>query len=735
MNKIIKGDTYRFTVITDSLIRIEQDNNGIFEDHPTTAVLHRNFEKVNAEILKNHNNHIVEIITDAFHLYYDGGAFAPDTLYADIKVSQALHVSRWHFGTENAEGTNNLKGTARTLDRADGEIPLENGIMSKDGYSYFDDSSSFIYDKKNDKYCPRSNDSVDGYLFTYGHAYQKELQDFYELTGKTPLIPRFALGNWWSRYHPYTQEEYKKLVETFEQKKIPISVSVIDTDWHREDDVPAKYGSPWTGFTWNKNLFPDHIKFLSWLHQHNKHIGLNIHPADGIRAFEDQYPVVAKDMNLDTESEEPAAFDLENKQFRGAYFKDVLHPLENEGIDFWWIDWQQGYSLSDKKLDPLWLLNHYQFEDIAKRKPDEAIILSRYAGVGSHRYPLGFSGDTVISWKSLAFQPYFTSTASNIGYTWWSHDIGGHMMSESDGELTTRWLQFGVFSPITRLHSSNNLFSGKEPWNFRMDYEKYQEKFLRLRSKLVPYIDTANYQTHENGIPVVKPLYYDYPESDEAYENKNEYLFGSEMLVSPVTRPHDKATQEAYSTTWLPKGEWVDYFNHLLYKGDTTIKTYRDCSQLPVFVKKGSLIVTNPDYMEDIDKLPETLDVEIFPGKNSSYCLVEHIKNKVAKTTFEWNNQTRILTINVDDPADIIPESRQIHQKIINYQKSDVIKEAYRRLQTAQTSFELKQKLYLAFSSDKYQYANFINMLNNINDENLRNSLSELAYSREAYHE
>ena len=144
---------------------------------------------------------------------------------------------------------------------------------------------------------------------------------------------------------------------------------------------------------------------------------------------------------------------------------------------------------------------------------------------------------------------------------------------------------------------------------------------------------------------------------------------------------------------------------------------------------------TNPDYMEDIDKLPETLDVEIFPGKNSSYCLVEHIKNKVAKTTFEWNNQTRILTINVDDPADIIPESRQIHQKIINYQKSDVIKEAYRRLQTAQTSFELKQKLYLAFSSDKYQYANFINMLNNINDENLRNSLSELAYSREAYHE
>lgn len=734
MNYIVKGNTYRFTVITNSLIRIEESLKGQFEDQPTTAILNRDFASPEPEVLKNHNGHVVEIITPAFHLYYDGGQFSPENLYADIKVAQALHVSRWYFGNKNAEGTNNLKGTARTLDRADGPIDLEDGIMSKDGYSYLDDSNSFIYDEKEDKYIPRSQDQVDGYLFTYGHNYQEELKDFYSLTGKTPLIPRFALGNWWSRYHPYSQEEYMELIKKFETKKIPINVSVIDTDWHRED-IPAKYGSPWTGFSWNKDLFPDHVRFLQWLHEHNKHIALNIHPADGIRAFEDQYPLVAKDLDLDTKNEEPAAFDLANAKFRNAYFKDVLHPLEKEGVDFWWIDWQQGFSKSKSSLDPLWLLNHYQYEDIKKEKPYAALILSRYAGVGSHRYPLGFSGDTVISWKSLDFQPYFTITAANIGYTWWSHDIGGHMRGSYDGELSTRWLQFGVFSPINRLHSSNNLFSGKEPWNFRLDYEKSQEKFLRLRAELVPFLDTANYQTAENSVPIVKPLYYEYPEKNEAYQIKNEYIFSSNMLVSPITQPHDSATQLGHSKTWLPEGQWVDYFTHLVYEGNTVLKTYRSINEMPVFVRKGSLIVTNPNYMEDIDHLPETLKVTVFPGQNCDYTLVEHQEGRIAKTKFSWNENQGKLTWKVTGDKEIVPANRKIEIKVVQYKLDDVFVKAHQVLQKAMISFEVKQEIYEKFISEDYNYGDFINYLNNLQDVDLRSAMSELAYIREAYHE
>ena len=110
-----------------------------------------------------------------------------------------------------------------------------------------------------------------------------------------------------------------------------------------------------------------------------------------------------------------------------------------------------------------------------KKRP---LILSRYAGLGSHRYPIGFSGDSIISWASLNFQPYFTSTSSNAGYTWWSHDIGGHQRGIKDDELALRWLQLGVFSPINRLHSTSNEFMGKEPWKYQSYIEIIMEKYL-----------------------------------------------------------------------------------------------------------------------------------------------------------------------------------------------------------------------------------------------------------------
>lgn len=127
------------------------------------------------------------------------------------------------------------------------------------------------------------------------------------------------------------------------------------------------------------------------------------------------------------------------------------------------------------------------------------LILSRYAGPGSHRYPVGFSGDTVVSWESLKFQPYFTSTASNIGYGWWSHDIGGHMLGVRDEELEARWYQLGVFSPINRLHSSLSPFVGKEPWNFQQPVRDIMRDALILRHRLIPYLHTMNWRAATKG--------------------------------------------------------------------------------------------------------------------------------------------------------------------------------------------------------------------------------------------
>lgn len=733
MNKIVKGKNYRFTVITDYLLRIEEDPEGEFEDRPTVSILNRNFASVHAKVIENNNGHLVEIITPGFHLYYDGGKFSPDTLYVDVKKAYSLYQNRWYFGTENDGRHKNLKGTARTLDHGDGAVPLEDGIMSKDGFSYLDDSKNFIFNKAEDEFIPRDHKVIDGYLFAYGREYQKELKDFYKLTGPTPLIPRYALGNWWSRFYPYTQAEYKKLMEKFDEKQIPINVSVLDMDWHKNaSQVPQKYGSAWTGYSWNKDLFPEPDKLLKWLHDDGKKVSLNDHPASGIRAFEDCYKKVAEDLHLNTKEEEPATFDLSNSRFRKAYFDDVHRSLENQGVDLWWLDWQQGKAKTSDQLDPLWLLNHYVYEDSNKTTSGDGLILSRYAGPGSHRYPLGFSGDTVISWDSLDFQPYFTITAANIGYTWWSHDIGGHMRGTFDGELATRWLQFGVFSPINRLHSSNNLFSGKEPWNYRIDYEKTQEKFLRLRDKFIPYIDTANYHTHADGVPIVKPLYYDYPNEDQAYARKNEYIFGNEILISPITKPHDHSTQMGHTKTWLPEGDWIDYFTHLPYKGDTVINTYRSVENMPVFVKRGAIIITNPEYMKNIEILPHNLEVEIFAGKNGKYELIEHSSDKIAKTTFTWDDKAEKLEWRVEDPANIIPRDRKISKVIYKPNETKVIDEMRGRLQKAHISFDLKQQIFDEFNSSSYNYAHFTNMLDTLKDENLRSSLNELAYIRES---
>ena len=221
----------------------------------------------------------------------------------------------WHFGEEATD----LLGTARTLDEADGAIPLDHGLISRNGYAVMDDSRSLLLTEEN-WVEPRKSEVMDYYFFGYGHEYEKCLKDFYHLCGRTPLLPRFVFGNWWSRYHKYTEEEYKELILRFERENIPFSVAVVDMDWHLVD-VDPKYGSGWTGYTWNKDFFPDPGEFMEWLHAHHLKITLNVHPADGVRAFEEPYPAMAKELGVDWEKEETINFDVTSQEFLNAYFK------------------------------------------------------------------------------------------------------------------------------------------------------------------------------------------------------------------------------------------------------------------------------------------------------------------------------------------------------------------------------------------------------------------------------
>ena len=654
---IIQGEKYRFTVLTEEMIRLEYCEDGQFEDRATQCVIDRKFKVPEYQVIENEES--LEIITDKIHLVYNKQKFIDYGLSVQVRGNISVYHSIWHFGEEATD----LRGTARTLDEADGAIELEHGIISRFGYGILDDSRSLVITE--DGWVePRKEDCIDIYFLGYGHEYEHCLKDYYHLTGKTPLLPRYALGNWWSRFYRYNDQEYKALMTRFEKEEIPFSVSVIDMDWHLVD-IDPKYGSGWTGYTWNKELFPDPKEFMTWLHDHGLKVTLNVHPAGGVQAHEEKYKEMAEAMGRDWEKEEPVNFDVTDQKFLKAYFEYLHHPNEEEGVDFWWLDWQQGGLSKIPGLDPLWMLNHYHYLD-SGRRGKRRLTFSRYAGMGSHRYPVGFSGDTIISWESLAFQPYFTANASNVGYGWWSHDIGGHMKGYRDEELSTRWIQFGVFSPIMRLHSSNSAFTGKEPWNYNAVSENIMKRYLKLRHEMIPYLYTMNYHASHDGQPLIRPMYYLEPEQPEAYEVPNEYYFGTELVVCPITEPTDKAAGTACVKAWIPEGKWYDIFSGLKYDGGRMLELYRSLEDIPVLAKEGAIIPLTDltEYTNSVEN-PKELAVKIVPGKKNAFILMEDTgdtcedkEENWAQTKLEWIKENEFIIHPANGNLDVIPKRR-----------------------------------------------------------------------------
>jgi alpha-glucosidase (family GH31 glycosyl hydrolase) len=266
------------------------------------------------------------------------------------------------------------------------------------------------------------------------------------------------------------------------------------------------------------------------------------------------------------------------------------------------------------------MLNHFDFQDNkSKRSNSQPSTFSRFAGPGSHRYPVGFSGDTIVSWASLEFQPELTNCASNIGYGWWSHDIGGHMRGKKDDELATRWLQYGVFSPIMRLHSAANEWNSKEPWNHGTEACAVQTRFLQLRHKLLPYLQAMNIRS-SLGEPLCQPMYWDHPERNEAYEVPNQYMFGDSLLVAPITSPRNAITELACTKAWLPPENWVDIFNGKVFEGNRKLWLHRSLDQYPVFAPMGAIIPLDASIvLANGCPIRTALEVIVIVGKNGRF--------------------------------------------------------------------------------------------------------------------
>lgn len=653
---MVSGEKYRFTVLTPSLIRMEYNSRGVFEDRASQSVFFRDFPE--NQFSRELNGGWLKIETENLILTYkENEVFDANTLSVKLKIEPA---SMWKYG----EKFEDLKGTAKTLDEANGPIPIERGICSRNGFSVMDDSHTMLLNDIGWVEVRKPN-TTDCYFWGYGLQYLDAVKDFYRLTGVPPMLPAYALGNWWSRYHKYTQEEYQDLVLRFEEEDVPFSVSVVDMDWHvvqipeeQKLGTGPQFESGWTGYSWNKELFPDYKGFLKFLKEHNLRTALNLHPAQGVGCHEDMYEEMARACGVDPATRERIYLDILSPEFMENYFDILHHPYEEDGVDFWWMDWQQGKDywwiheankdgkLHDEReiLDPLWMLNHLHIADI-KRNGKRPMFFSRYSGPGSQRYPVGFSGDTFITWNSLNFQPYFTATASNVGYSWWSHDIGGYMGGYRNNELMARWTQLGVFSPINRFHSSWSDYCRKEPWYFGEKTEEIMKNCLRLRHRLFPYIYTMNYRNHVDLEPLVQPMYYAYPKNSAAYEMKTQFMFGSELMVAPITSPINKITQMGSVNAWIPEGDWFDFFTGLHYKSKEgrTLSVHRTIDEYPVFAKAGAIVPMQNAYSLEAGN---DLEIVVFPGASNEFVLYEDAgdgsefeNGEFAKTTMslEWS--------------------------------------------------------------------------------------------------
>ncbi len=624
---VVREGNARFTILTPEMIRIQYSNKGQFEDRATFAVVNRRLPVPSFSTEKKDG--YLYIKTQALTLKYRLGGKISSATPTDEVLSISFGMNGkdvlWYPGKDDAL---NLKGTTRTLDGQIGDNKrqeLENGLLSRAGWSIIDESpltkrgdgsTTFAFDKQYDGIDwvaePVDKEAIDWYFLGYGHQYKKALGDFIKIAGRQPMPPLYVLGYWYSKYQRYTSDEFMEIVNDVKRNNIPMDVMIFDMDWHTEG---------WTGWTWDRTAIPDPEGLIEWMHQHGLKVALNLHPADGVDDDEDNFTLLRDDMGMDA-STKVVPWNLSDPKFYHYMFKDIIREREKQGVDFWWLDWQQ--NLTSKYVNGLgetFWCNHVFYNDMKNNRTDHRpLIFHRWGGLGSHRYPIGFSGDSFTTYGTLAWQPYFTATASNVGFGYWGHDLGGHQQTDgNDPELYLRWMQYGVFTPVFRTHATNWPGIERRIWK----YENFPLllETVKLRYALMPYIYTAARQAYDTGVSICRPLYYDSPESSNAYLFEDEYMFGDDILVAPVVTPTDK-DGKASRRTWLPEGKWFDVCRNQVVEGNQVITDAYTQEEIPYFYKAGAVIVNYPPML-NLNTRPDRIILKVVPGADGSATFYE----------------------------------------------------------------------------------------------------------------
>lgn len=598
----------RVQLLSPTVVRLEVRGPNGFEDRPTFTVVERDWPGVPFTVKGD------RIVTERFTVVTTGQLVG-------TTVEVAGHPP---YRVEGLPGCTWLPAPAETgpvfaLADSPRMVPPLGGALPRNATGPLAATSGY----------DTGNDAPDLYLFVTDDAMQLR-RDLLRLTGPVPLIPRYALGLWDSRYYPYTDELALETIDTYREKGLPVDVFVVDTDWR----VGAS-----KGYAVNTELFPDFRGFLKQAHQRGVRVMLNDHP----------------------EPQAETALDPKETQFR----YDGLVDLLEQGADIWWYDRNWSTVLHEPMPGlPKETWGASVFQDVTREfRPElRPLIMANVDGIDHgkrkhpphpafHRYPIPWTGDTFARWDYLQMAVENGVDLGVLALLPYVHeDCGAHNLVPTP-EQYVRWVQYGALSPILRLHCSYGM--SRFPWDFGKVAQQAAFEAIRFRYRLVPTLYNAVHAATRDGLPLLRRLDLEHPEHEDA-ASSTQYLLADDLLVAPVLEPRAERRE-----LWVPPGTWVDLWTGERLEGPARVSLPVTLRSLPLLVREGGvLFLGDADVRSSDDQLSRPVTLEVWPGPETTRVLVEDDGVSVAAALVERAVTTRrtgsSVQVEVSQPGDLV---------------------------------------------------------------------------------
>jgi alpha-glucosidase len=671
----------RFTRTNESFSVVNEQLEAIGEVHVDNQPTYYEIYTSRLRIRLNKNPMQLQIFDKWQKLIFsDFGAMGH---IADAKAKKAYKMLRkdeQFFGLGEKAGPLNRRGHSYKMWNSDKpcysttEDPLYKSIpffMSSYRYGIFLDNTyktEFKFGTESAEYY--SFEAPDGafvYYFIFGKDYKEIQQQYIALTGQPIMPPKWALGFAQCRGFYVSEAQALDVASEFRKRQIPCDIIYQDIGWTQGLQ----------NFVWRQGNYSNPKAMLATL------------KSQGFKMIVSQDPVVSqatKDQWAEADSRDYFVKDVRNGKsydmpwpwggncgvvdFTIPAVADWWGALQqkpiDDGISGFWTDMGEPAWSNEGDLDRLQMKHRAGMHDeihnvygltwdkvvkeqFEKRNPNRRIFqMTRAAFAGMQRYTFGWTGDSgngnnvLEGWGQLANQVAVGISAGLGGIPFWTTDISGYCGSITDypamAELYTRWMQFGVFNPLSRAHHEGN--DAAEPWMFGETAEKNCKTAIELKYQLFPYLYTYARRAHDTGLPVNRGLFMEYPDDEEAVKVNDQFMFGEALLVAPVLKKGERVKR-----VYLPAGKWIDFNDkRTVYLGDQTIDYPAPLDVIPIFVKKGAIVPQMPVMQYIHEKKDYSLLIHIFPNDNDEQAVFElyeddgesldYLKNICSRTVF-----------------------------------------------------------------------------------------------------